>query len=1070
MERSLDPGGTHTYGVRFAAPHQYLRVVVERRRSAPEVVLLGPTGGELARAGAGPRRGVRVLSAVTESAGEHRLRITAAPSMAAPERYGVWIDELRPASESDPGRVAAQRLFAEALELKERGTTETSELALARLHEALRSWRVMGDEHGTADALNEIGALEIDRGSPAHATSYLEQGLAAARASGYAAGEAGILNSLGVAHVARGEARHAREQYEEALRLWERLGVEEEAGATLYNLGYLYFTSNELGVALEHYERALPLLREAGDLSVQARTLAAIGLAHGRLGDPVKALEFFHRALPLSRAAADVRTEAAVTGHIATTLRRRGEMQRALELYNAALGSFRRAGDRGLEASALQSLGRLYQDLGDWDRAEARAAEALRLYRETGRRRWEALALMSLGWSHHVLGDPALALTEFEQALALARDLEDRRIEASAFHNIGVVRLARGETAAAIEALRQALALRRATSDRAEEAATDLELGTAYMRAGELTRAAEHLERALTWSAARGYLDLEAISLLRRAELEREAGRPAAALRSAERALEIVESVRSRVVGQELRTSLLGLRRSFYDLVLDLHMRLEASEPQAGHAARALQTCERSRARGLLELVVEGKLRLDQGLAPELAERERDLDRRIAWVQSELLDALARERTVAQEVPALEAELREAQASRERLQWDIRRLHPGYAGVRYPAPLALDEIRSLLDESSALLEFCVGDERSYLFVVTRDGLSAFPLAPAKELEADVRELRAALDAAARAALGRYVRAAADLYRKLLAPAELALHARSRLLVSPDGALHLVPFEVLLTTAAVELTPSRLPYLIGARSVAYVPSATVLASLRQPRARPPDATTGEGLVAFAASEPVAAEGLLAPASVSDNWLLQQLRAAPLPAARREVQEIAHVLSGAGARLYIDREAVEENVKGNPVVENARRLHFAAHGFVNEEQPQLSGLLLGRRPGSAEDGLLQMYEVFNLRLAAESVVLSACETGLGKRVSGEGLITLARAFFHAGARSVVVSLWKVRDASTRDLMVRFYRGLDRGQAGVEALRSAKLQMIRDGRFAHPFYWAPFVLVGDAQENRL
>jgi CHAT domain-containing protein/Tfp pilus assembly protein PilF len=1070
VQRELGPGDTHIYGLRVGAPGQYLRLVIERRRSAPEVVLLGPAGDEVARVGAGPRRRLRVLSAVAETAGEHFLRISAAASMDAPERYSIWIDELRPASELDPRRVAAQRLFAEALEARERGTAEASGLALERLHRALQLWREIGDLPGVADALNEIGSLEIDRGELPQATESLEEGLAAARAGSYPAGEAAILNSLGVALGFRGEAQRARERYDEALQIWQRLDIQDEAGATLYALGYLYFNSlNDPQSALAHYERALPLLREGGDLSVEARALTAIGLVHRRLGDPEQALAFFNRALPLSRAVADVRTENAVIGHIASTLRRRGELQQALELYNEALDSFRRAGDRGLEASAMQSLGGLYQDLGDPDRALAHFAEALRLYRETGKRQWEPLSLNGLGWSHHALGESTLALGEFEEARVLARDLGDRRSEAAALHSSGVVRLALGEAKAAIAALQQALALRRMTSDRAEEAVTEVELGTAFLRDGELAQAADHLERARTLAAKSGYLNVEAVYLLRRAQLDRQAGRLDDALRSAEQAVEIVESVRSRVAGQQLRTSLLGLRRPFYELLLDLLMDLDAREPQAGHAARALQTCERSRARGLLELVVEGKLRLDRELAPELAKRERDSDRRIAWVQSQLLEALAREGTAAQQVAVLEGELREAQESRERLEWDIRRLHPGYAELRYPTALASDEIRSQLDEGSALLEFCVGDERSHLFVVTRERLSTFALAPAGELEAEVRELRESLGVPARAGFGRYVRAATSLYRQLVAPAEQVLRGKPRLLVSPDGALHLVPFEVLLTSVPDELTLKRLPYLIAERSVAYVPSATVLASLRQHRLPPAGDSAGEDLVAFAASLPAAAEEPVESASGTVGALLKQARAAPLPAARREVQDIARVFSHAGARLYLDEEAVEENVKGNPLIERARFVHIAAHGFVNEEQPELSGLLLGRRPGSDEDGLLQMYEVFNLRLTAESVVLSACETGVGKRVGGEGLITLARAFFHAGARSVVVSLWQVRDESTRDLMVRFYRGLDTGETRVEALRRAKLQMIQEGRFAHPFYWAPFVLVGDAREER-
>jgi CHAT domain-containing protein len=164
--------------------------------------------------------------------------------------------------------------------------------------------------------------------------------------------------------------------------------------------------------------------------------------------------------------------------------------------------------------------------------------------------------------------------------------------------------------------------------------------------------------------------------------------------------------------------------------------------------------------------------------------------------------------------------------------------------------------------------------------------------------------------------------------------------------------------------------------------------------------------------------------------------------------------------------MDREATEENVKDNGLLRTARRIHFATHGLLDEKQPELSGLVLTRTPGSREDGLLQVYEIFNLELDADLVVLSACDTGLGNAVGGEGLLGVTRALLYAGAHSVVVSLWQVDDTSTPDLMVGFYRHLDKAGDKAEALRQAKLTMIHEKRFAHPFYWAPFILIGESR----
>ncbi|HSN87110.1 MAG TPA: CHAT domain-containing protein, partial [Thermoanaerobaculia bacterium] len=316
----------------------------------------------------------------------------------------------------------------------------------------------------------------------------------------------------------------------------------------------------------------------------------------------------------------------------------------------------------------------------------------------------------------------------------------------------------------------------------------------------------------------------------------------------------------------------------------------------------------------------------------------------------------------------------------------------------------------------------------------------------------------------------YAEAASRLYEILIRPAEPLLGDRPNLIISPDGPLLQLSFEALLTTPSAGSGGGYggLPYLILDRSVSYVPSASILAELREPR--PASAETAKLFLGFGAPDygaagrapgtgPAAPEGSLAQ-TFRDSGLLNPQ---PLPASREEVSRIAGLYPPDRVRLYLDGQASEANVKANPFLKEARRIHFAVHGFVNEKEPELSGLLLSLNGDPWENGLLQTYEIFNLELNADLVVLSACDTGLGKNVSGEGLIGVTRALFYAGAASVVVSLWQVADTSTSDLMVRFYRHLNEAGDRAEALRLSKLELIREGRFDHPYYWAPFILIG-------
>jgi CHAT domain-containing protein len=350
----------------------------------------------------------------------------------------------------------------------------------------------------------------------------------------------------------------------------------------------------------------------------------------------------------------------------------------------------------------------------------------------------------------------------------------------------------------------------------------------------------------------------------------------------------------------------------------------------------------------------------------------------------------------------------------------------------------------------------LGEERSFLFVVTREGLKSYVLPGAGQIADRVRRLRTTLERENLLTRGIYHEVAFQLYRDLVAPAATALAGKSDLVIVPDRALYYVPFETLLGEEAGGRSFSDLPYLLRRYSISYAPSASVLAGLRVPRAEP----VSPGRKRLAAFAPFAMEGGRGdqPTRAGEGWNL-----VPLPASSREVSAIAALYPGSAVELF-GRDASETNVRRNPAVATAERLHFATHAQSNERQPELSGLVLASAADKSEDGFLQVYEIFNLKLAADLAVLSACETALGKEVTGEGLVGLTRAFFYAGVPSVVVSLWNVADGPAPDLMLSFYQDLDRLESKARALRQAKLSMISKGTYSHPAYWAPFVLVGE------
>jgi len=791
--------------------------------------------------------------------------------------------------------------------------------------------------------------------------------------------------------------------------------------------------------------------------------LTSIGLVYDNLGERQKALEYYTQALSLHRAVGDRTGEATTLNNIGRVYAALGERQKALEYYTQALSLHRAVGNREGEATTLNNIGAVYDALGERQKALEYLIQALPIFRAVGDRAREATTLNNIGGVYAALGERQKALEYYSQALPILRAVGDRAGEATTLNNIGLVYAVLGERQKALEYYTQALSLHRAVGNRAMEATTLNNIGWVYADLGERQKALEYLIQALPIFRAVGDREGEATLLGSLAFIKRELGDLAEARVHLEDALRLIESLRAAAPGPEFRASFFASKRDAYEFYIDLLMELHEREPGKGHDLGAFEASERARARSLLELLTEARIDVTAGIAPELKERERAVHARIAGIQSQLLRAYSQAKPNSAEIAALEEALKRADEERVQIELEIRRKHPRYAALQYPAPIGVREIQGRLDEQTALLEYVLGPENAFLFVVTREGFQAIRLGATAEIRERVEKLRAAIaQGPLRTAYGNYVVNARRLYQQLVQPAEKWLAGKRSLIIVPDGSLYYLPFEVLLTTGELmPEDPRRLPYLVRTYAVSYVPSASVWAGLSRPELRRPEKT----LLAYADAVygEAGPESAVGRAFSSAFGELKKLP--PLPFSRREVQGIAALYSREEVTLHLGAEAREENVKGESL-DRYRFVHFAAHGLLNENAPQYSGLVLtlpSALRDAREDGVLQVYEVFNLKLNAELVVLSACETGLGKQLRGEGLIGLTRAFFYAGAEAVLVSLWKVADVSTAELMVRFYRHLKAGRGKAEALRQARLELLEQGRFVHPFYWAPFVLVG-------
>lgn len=969
----------------------------------------------------------------------------------------------------------AETAIAEGLQFEWQGNAEALRKALEKYEKALALLSSLNDGARTAAALGRIGTVHHLLGERQKALDAFQQQLQLWRAERDRQREvAEALHNIGLVYSSMTITPKAIEFYEEALSL--RRAAKDRAGlaTTLDNLGLVYLHAGEMQKASDYINQALTLFRELNDRKGVANALNNIGGIHLTLGDYRKALEYFDQALELRRALGQRREESIALNNIGRVHDLLGEPQKALDYHRQALQIRRALGDRLMEAASLNNIGLIYDWLGEKEKALEHYKQALELFRAANDRNLEATALNNIGGFYlNTLKDSKPALDYYTRSLEIRRALGQPIELAIMLDNIGHLYKTSGDPRKALEYHRQALKIRQNSGDRLGEAASLNNMGAAHYSLGELSTAFDYLNQALKLYRLLGHRSREAIALYGLAMIERDRDNLDESRVCMEASLKIVESLRSGLASQELRASFLAQRQDYYEFHIDLLMRLHQREPAKAHNLAAFQASERAHARSLLELLAEARVDVEQGISPELKQRERAAHLRIARTQAQLIEAYSQAQPDRSKTAVLEEELKQADDEREQLRAEIRQRHPPYAQLQYPEAPELKDVQSLLDNRSVLLEYALGQKTSFLFAVTREDFLVVRLPPASALGADVEALRALITSRPqRSDFEKQIKHSRKIFQDLLEPASKLLAGKQRLIIVPSGILHYLPFEVLLTKgeekALATMTPARLPYLLRDYAISYVPSAAVLTSLRN---RPAKSAAGKSFIAFA--DPVYADVTQSPLVLTQPNLSNAFgderpwRLGRLLETRREVEQISALFPKDQVSLLLREEASEENAKTAGRFNQFRFVHFATHGLLNEEKPSHSGLVLNLDSAQkSEDGLLQAYEIFNLKLNADLVVLSGCETGLGKDVKGEGLVGLSHAFFYAGTPSLVVSLWKVQDRSTADLMVNLYREIGRTQTKSEALRQAKLSLIQQGRYADPYYWAPFVLTGDPE----
>jgi CHAT domain-containing protein/tetratricopeptide (TPR) repeat protein len=1070
----LSAGARHLWSAEAAAGRPWL-LTVEQGGIDVTVDVTGPGGGvQIAADSPWDRRGVETVLVEPAGSGAVHLpldiTLEAREPGAPPGTYTILLQDLSGAGEA---RLAAERAMTEAAQRYREGTAEAWRQGAEAYRRARHSFAESGDRRGEARALYGEAVLLrlVDEAAEALAAAREAAGLFAELGEGFWA--AAGWNEVGLDRWALGETAPAREAFAAALAGYRAVGERYGEGSALANLCLMDLVAGELRTGAACYEEALPILAEvqAAELEAAARTSA--GRAWDVLGEPGKARQSYRRALAVMESTGNRRGQAQVLNNLAVLTQETGGVEEALELFDRALEIFRALGEARWEARVLGNLGYAYAELGEPRRARVWLEQALAGWREVGDARGEIQTLSNLGRVEARLGDLAASLELQAQALERARGLEDRRAEGIALAELARVTAEAGSPETAVGLYGQALERLAAVEDRRGEIAALRRRGELRTDRGETAAALEDLERALGLARASGDRAGEAEALWAAAVAERRAGRPAAARERLEAALAIIESLRIRIANPDLRAAYAAMQPRAYELRIDLAMEAHRADPGAGHDREALELGERARARSLVELLEETRTELFAGVDPELAARRKDL-----------LDSLsAKAERALRAPPAGEAEAAVREAERAELlrrldlvEAEIRRRHPGREDLSRPSPLSTAEIQGLLDPDTLLLVYSLGEERGFLWALTRTAVKSFELPGRPAVEAAVRDGHrrfARYDPAARA---EDAGAAAQLSRMLLGPVREflgELGGERRLVIVPDGALHYLPWGALpLPEEGGSLSSAPPRPVLARHPVVVLPSASVLASLRRLEQNREPAPRRIALVAdpvFGSDDPrlaAAADSSVASAPSPPPAAGERGGLARLPWTRSEAEAIAALVPPDERLLALGFAASRAAVEGGALA-GYRVVHFATHGILDAENPALSGLVLSLvdAEGRRQPGFLQLSDIYNLHLGADLVVLSGCRTALGREIRGEGLVGLVRGFLHAGAPRVVASLWRVEDRATAELMRRFYRALwEEGLAPAAALRSAQLSVAGERRWRDPYFWAGFELIGD------
>ncbi|MHC9539721.1 MAG: tetratricopeptide repeat protein [Vulcanimicrobiota bacterium] len=954
--------------------------------------------------------------------------------------------------------------------------------AIEKLKEGLKISEMLNFAEVNCQCLLIIGYAYRRLGDNGSALEYYQKSLKIAQDSGNKVIEGNGLSWIGDWYENLGNYHKALEYNQKALKIAQELRGKSTEGQILTNIGKNFTSLSDYQKAIEYAQKALKISQEIEDKRLESTNLCNIGIIYKNLGDYQKAMEYHLKSLEIAENIGDKKLECSILTNIGKNFESLSDYQKAMEYHLKSLEIAENIGDKELECSILTNIGKIFESLNDYQKAIEYAQKAskisqeiknksldstslcsigiiyknfgnyqkameyfqnsLKIAQKIGDKSKECITLNDIGSLYKTLGDYGKAMEYFQNSLKIAQKIGDKRLECISSNNIGAIYSQLVHHQKGLEYLMNSLITGK-LRDKSTESKTLDNTGNTYASLVDHQKAMEYYQKSLKIGKETGDLSSTFLALSNIGRLYAMLNQDERAIESFVESIDTLESIRGMLKVEEHKIDFIQEKIGVYELLIQLLINV-------GKNPDAWNYVERSKSRTFLDMLGNKKIDFQEKASQELIKKEINLDNSITILRSQLEKEVnpEKQKPIFQRLESLQKEYEEVIEK-------LKLSNPEYASMRSVQVASLKEIQNLIEQDSLLLEYFIGKEKSYLFIVNRGELRIAEISQNEEqLKGKISTLQERI--LTQSPCDVQIKSLSEIL--LPSEAQVAMKGKKRLIIIPHSMLHHLSFSMLVDENG--------DYLVKNHEILSEPSASVWKVCLDKKRNKNEALAAYALgnlkVAFQEeykedysrkrkqSGDLAVRGTIVMSPEIERYGLP-----PLPATKEEVESISALYPG--GTILMGKEMTSEKVRDT--IKRKSIVHFATHGVIDPLHPLFSGLVLS-------DKILTTTDIFSLDMDANLVVLSACNTAGGKLYSGDDIVGLSRAFMYAGSPVVLASLWRVSDVSTAELMKNFHQELKTGESEAQALREAQLKTME--KYSHPYYWAPFVVIGESRKR--